>query len=217
VGKIAKMRFALKFVFNVFLINLASLSLTYAQDSQNPATNQITKFEVTQEIPDIELGNPHAEVKVIEYSALNCTHCARFHKEFFPQLKSKYIDTGQIKFIYRYFPIDLASVHAMAVIIALPQEKWFSAITKAYENQGKWMGQDLNKLAKLCGVPFETYQNNLHDQKRLDSIIAKRFNAEQRITIDATPTFHIFSPKGDILINTPITDAELEKKIASLL
>lgn len=207
----------LKLVFNIFLVNLVSLGTLHAQDSQNPSINQITKFEVVKEIPDIELGSPAAKVKLIEYSSLNCAHCARFHNAFFPRLKTKYISTGQIRYIYRYFPIDLTSVHSMAVIAALPQEKWFDAITKAYAQQKDWMGKEYTTLGKICGVSDEDCKKFIQDQKVLDSIIAKRFNAEQRLTIDATPTFHIISPKGEILINSPISDEELEKKITSLL
>jgi protein-disulfide isomerase len=207
----------LKFVFHLLIINLAFSGLIHAQDSQNQPANQITKFDVVKEIPDIELGSATAPMKIIEYSALNCAHCARFHNNLFPKLKSKYIDTGKIRFIYRYFSIDLGSVHAMAIVAALPPEKWFDAITTAYQKQKDWMGKDLNALAKVTGVSPEQSKKNLQDQALLDSIIAKRFNAEQRLTINATPTFHLISPKGDIFINTPISDEELEKKITSLL
>jgi protein-disulfide isomerase len=216
-GKLTKMSYLLRFVFNLLVINLIAFSLSYAQDSQNLSTNQISKFDNVKEIADIEVGSPTAPLKIIEYSALNCAHCARFHNTFFPQLHSKYIATGKARFIYRYFSIDLGSVHAMAVVAALPQNKWFDAITTAYKKQNEWMGKDLTVLAKVCGVSPEDSKKNTQNQHLLDSIIAKRFNAEQRLTINATPTFHLISPKGDIFINTPITDAELEKKITSLL
>jgi protein-disulfide isomerase len=210
----------LKLVFNIFLVNFISLGIIHAKDSQNPTRNQMTNFEVVKEIPDIELGSPTATVKVIEYSSLNCTHCARFHNTFFHRLKAKYISTGQVRFVYRYFPIDLTSVHLMAVITTLPQDKWFDAITKAYAQQKEWIGKEYTYMAKICGVSDEACKQSIQDENVLNAIIAKRYNAEQRHAeqpIDATPTFHLISASGDIFINTPISDAELEKKIAFLL
>lgn len=208
---------SLKFVLNIFFVNLIFLGIIHAQDSQNPDIKQITKFQTVKEMPDIEIGSPKAKLKLIVYSALNCSHCASFHNKVFPQLKAKYISTGQMQFIFRYFPIDLTSVHSMAVIAALPQEKWFDAITKAYARQKEWMGKEYTNLARICGLSDDKYKKTIQDSKVLDSIMAKRFNAEQRITINATPTFQLISSKGEIVIDKPISDKELDKKIASLL
>lgn len=206
------MRITQKIIYNLFFI-LMLLAINELKANQSVDGKQFSKFEVIQEIPDIEIGSPDAPVKLVEYSALNCAHCARFHLIAWPKLKQKYIDTGKVKFIYRYFPIDVTSIYAMAVVATLPQDKWFEAITKAYKCQRDWMGKDFSVLAQICEIPAKDYQKNLHDDKLRDSIIAKRFNAEQRITIEATPTFHIITATDSEVINYPISDADLEKKI----
>ena len=37
---------------------------------------------------------------------LTCPHCAIFHGEVFPKIKSELIDKGKVKYIFRDFPID---------------------------------------------------------------------------------------------------------------
>lgn len=56
-------------------------------------------------LPDIWMGSNSAPVTVIEYASLDCSHCAAFHAETWPTLKSKYIDTGKLHFVLREFPL----------------------------------------------------------------------------------------------------------------
>ena len=43
---------------------------------------------------------------------MTCPHCANFHKTTYPALKTKYIDTGKVRFIFREFPLDELAVAA---------------------------------------------------------------------------------------------------------
>jgi len=38
-----------------------------------------------------------------EYASMSCPHCAAFDENVFPMLKSKYIDTGKVRFVFREF------------------------------------------------------------------------------------------------------------------
>lgn len=54
---------------------------------------------------DAVLGNPEAPVTMIEFSDYQCPYCYSFWSKTFPQIKTQYIDTGKVKFVYRDFPI----------------------------------------------------------------------------------------------------------------
>src|SRR4051794_22208698 len=43
-------------------------------------------------LPDVVQGSKDAPVTIVEYASMTCTHCARFHADVYPTLKSKYID-----------------------------------------------------------------------------------------------------------------------------
>ena len=61
---------------------------------------------VTPHLKDVVLGDANAPVTVVEYAALTCHVCRDFAKQVFPRLKSTYIDTGKVKYIYRDFPLE---------------------------------------------------------------------------------------------------------------
>src|ERR1700733_8090241 len=49
------------------------------------------------------LGSANAKVTVVEYADYQCPFCEKWYTSVMPDLKSKYIDTGKIKFIYQDF------------------------------------------------------------------------------------------------------------------
>lgn len=52
---------------------------------------------------DFILGNHDAPVTMIEYSDFQCPFCGRFFKKIFPLIKTEYINTGKVKFVFRDF------------------------------------------------------------------------------------------------------------------
>ena len=61
---------------------------------------------------EMVLGDKNAPITVIEYASMTCPHCAHFHEQTYAAFKTKYIDTGQAKFIFREFPLDRLALAA---------------------------------------------------------------------------------------------------------
>jgi protein-disulfide isomerase len=55
---------------------------------------------------DHVLGKADAPNIIIDYFSLTCPHCANFHAAVLPAIKSEWIDTGRLRFVYRHFPSD---------------------------------------------------------------------------------------------------------------
>lgn len=53
---------------------------------------------------DVVLGQADAPVTLIEYASTTCPHCAAFHALMWEELKTNYIDTGRVRFVFREFP-----------------------------------------------------------------------------------------------------------------
>src|ERR671927_353262 len=58
-------------------------------------------------LPDIAIGSPKATVTLTEYASMSCPHCAAWGENVFPMLRTRYIDTGKIRFVFREFPLDI--------------------------------------------------------------------------------------------------------------
>ena len=58
-------------------------------------------------LPDMALGPANAPVTITEFASMTCPHCAAFNENVFPKIKSTYIDTGKIRYVFREFPLDI--------------------------------------------------------------------------------------------------------------
>jgi protein-disulfide isomerase len=54
-------------------------------------------------VGDHLLGNPKATVTIIEYSDYQCPFCGKFYRDTLQAVKTNYIQTGKISFVYRDF------------------------------------------------------------------------------------------------------------------
>ena len=53
-----------------------------------------------------------ARSTITEYASMSCPHCAAWGENVFPMLRSRYIDTGKVRFVFREFPLDLKAAGA---------------------------------------------------------------------------------------------------------
>ena len=66
---------------------------------------------------DRVLGRADAPVTVIEYASFTCSHCAAWTNDVLPDFKTRYIDTGKVKLVFRDLPTQPAQVAATAAAI----------------------------------------------------------------------------------------------------
>lgn len=52
------------------------------------------------------IGSADAPITIVEWSDYQCPYCAQAATEAFPQLREKYIDTGQVRYIAKDFPLS---------------------------------------------------------------------------------------------------------------
>ena len=53
---------------------------------------------------DRSIGRADAPVTVVEYASFACNHCADWHRFVYPGFKARFIDTGQVRFVFRNLP-----------------------------------------------------------------------------------------------------------------
>lgn len=78
------------------------------------------------------MGNPNAPIKLIEFGALSCSHCAEFSEKGFPKLRDEYIASGRVSYELRLFLLNaldmpavlLATCGAPEAVIPLSEQFW---------------------------------------------------------------------------------------------
>ncbi|WP_298859334.1 DsbA family protein [uncultured Sulfitobacter sp.] len=168
------------------------------------ANAQTTTGDVdTSSIPDMISGNPDATVEVIEYASFTCPHCATFHTGAFKKLKSEYIDTGKIKFIYREVYFDRFGLWASLIARCGGEEKFFGIADLIYADQDGWsragdpaaIVEELRKIGRLAGLDNETLEACLQDGDRAQNLVAWYQENAKADGIDSTPSFVINGKK----------------------
>lgn len=56
------------------------------------------------------IGNPDADVELVEYASLTCGHCKSFHIDVLSRIKADYIATGKVRFVFQEFPTEPINV-----------------------------------------------------------------------------------------------------------
>ncbi|KUR80040.1 thioredoxin domain-containing protein [Novosphingobium sp. FSW06-99] len=59
------------------------------------------------------MGNPDAPLKLVEYGALSCSHCAAFSTEGFPHLRDDYVNSGRVSYELRFFMLNMLDLPAV--------------------------------------------------------------------------------------------------------
>ena len=146
-------------------------------------------------LPENALGDEKAPITVIEYSSMTCPHCAHFHKDVLPEFKTKYIDTGKVRYIVREFPLDDIATAVVMLARCLPPDKYFNFVNVMYENQSVWNTDNpvpkLQLFAKQAGLTEDAFTKCLNDQTLMSNVTAIRTRASETLGVESTPTFFV--------------------------
>lgn len=202
------------------LAALAALSPLHPIDdamAQGAAAASVAK---PVSLPDMALGPAKAPVTIVEYASMTCPHCAGFEQNVFPMLKSKYIDTGKVRFVFREFPLDIKAAAASMLarcIAGGDAGKYFEAVDQLFKTQGQLMEHTTDTLKLIgkqqAGMSEEAVESCVKDQARLDKLKADQSFAFETLKVDATPTFFINGER----IKGAMSFEELDQKLSSLL
>jgi len=125
------------------------------------------------------LGNPRADVVIVEYSDTECPYCKRFHTTMHEVIDT-YGRDGTAAWVYRHFPIDTlhkkARKEAEATECAAElggNNAFWAYIDRVYEitpsNDGLNLAE-LPKIAKEIGLDEQKFENCLSSGKYADKV-----------------------------------------------
>ncbi|NQY40592.1 MAG: DsbA family protein [Henriciella sp.] len=88
-------------------------------------------------LTDIALGDADAPITIVEYASWTCPACLQFHNDVIPMLKADYVETGQVRFVFREFPTPPAniSVAGFALARCAGENNYYDAIDDLFAAQ----------------------------------------------------------------------------------
>lgn len=97
------------------------------------------------------IGNPDANVTIVEFADFQCPYCAQFNQQTYPQIYSNYIETGQVKMVAKDYPLteighDWARPAAMTMECIYREggdEAYFNVKETVYSNQNLLNGANV--------------------------------------------------------------------------
>lgn len=173
------------------LLLLGAPRFAQAQDTAEPPA-----------VPEMTLGDPNAPVTVIEYAMFSCPHCADFQRETFPQVKSEYIDTGKVYWIFREVYFNKPGLWAAMIARCAPQDRYFGIVDLILSTQTAWMMNSdgtvrddasmveaLYRIGRQAGLSDAEMDTCMNDRAFAESLVAEYQKNAGTDAIDSTPTF----------------------------
>jgi protein-disulfide isomerase len=148
--------------------------------------------------PGHALGSDSAPVTITEYADFQCPACGKFAVLTEPDVRTRLVNTGRVRWIFRDFPLDghpnSLPAH-LAAACAGEQGKFFEMHDELYFNQGRWAlekrpQREFRAYARAIGLDLGRYDECVDSKRYLARLTAMKDDALRR-GINETPTFDI--------------------------
>jgi protein-disulfide isomerase len=156
-----------------------------------PDTTSLLAIQPTDHV----LGDPKAPVTLIEYASFTCPHCAHFATQILPAVKTKWIDTGKVKLIYRDFPLDQTALKAAQLAECAGKDRYFAVVDMIFATQGTWAAAsdpigELAKGLRIAGMGDKEVKACLDDDAVSKGVLAD-YRGGETLGVNSTPTLFI--------------------------
>ena len=196
------------YIFGTFLLCFFINLKTFAADT-NVKNNLIV------------MGIDNAPIKIKVFSSFTCPHCATFHKNVIPKIKTSFVDKGIVQLIFLDFPLDLAAFNASKLLQCLDSEDQIIFLDAIYEKQNEWtkgsnineINGNLKKIVKNLGISLSNFDKCINNDDISDKILNIRIDAQQKYSINSTPTIIINEKKLDDSVSFENIKKIIEKLI----
>lgn len=177
--------------------------------AKNPGSEQGAVVSVSVD-DDPYMGRDDAPVVMIEFLDFECPFCKRFWEQSLPQLKTNYIDTGKVKFVYRDLPLPfhdpLSTQQSLAANCARSQQgnevysRYHDEIFTRTKSGGTGMSkEELYAIAADLGLDEATFRVCL-DSEQFKDEVSKDIADAQKVGASGTPTLLIGKSTTDGII-----------------
>ncbi|MFM9851916.1 MAG: thioredoxin domain-containing protein [Sphingomonadaceae bacterium] len=164
------------------------------------------------------MGNPAAPVKLVEYGALSCSHCAEFSEKSSATIKTM-VASGKLSYEYRPFLLNAIDVPAFLLARCGGAGPFFPISEQLYATQREWLAKTqaitpadqksfeamqpvqqtafladklgLIEFVKARGIGTDAAKACLADQKGIEALGKITEIGQTTFKVTGTPTFVI--------------------------
>lgn len=149
------------------LIIAGAIYITTKQQEPKPQGGENVQLAIAPiDANDHILGNPNADIVIVEYSDFECPYCKGFHTTM-KKIMDEYGPTGKVAWVYRHFP--LTQIHEKAQAAAEASE----CVAKLGGNNKFW--EYANAIS--AGSPESLTEENLLANAKTIGINEAEFKA----------------------------------------
>lgn len=145
------------------------------------------------------VGEPDAPVTIVEYTDYQCPYCSRHFEQTYPQIMENLVETGQVRYVFKDFP--LTNIHpqatdaAEAARCARDQEAFLEMHDMLFARQGEWAGQEnaieiFIDFADELELDTETFSECLNSNRHEEAVLAELQEGTE-LGVTGTPGFFV--------------------------
>lgn len=160
---------------------------------QSPEAASLRSAPGSGEAPFNLLGRADAPVTIIEFSDLQCPHCARHAAQVLPELRRNYVDTGKVRYAALELPLpshDQAFPAAVVARCAGEQGRYWEFREALFMERMRLGEETYAALARRFGLDEARLEACRRDGAQAEEVRADMALAA-RHGIRATPAFMI--------------------------
>jgi len=196
-------------------LSQAPFQQAFSEDLGETAKKLLT---AASPLGDRSLGKADAPVVMIEYASATCPHCAEFHAKLLPQIKTEYIDTGKVRFIFREFPLDQLALGAFMLARCVPEDKYFATLDLMFRRQRTWArandpADELFKITQMAGMDKAGFEACVKREDLAKAIVETSKKAAKDFTIKGTPAIFVNGQFVDAHEDMTAVKAALDRAI----
>ena len=159
---------------------------------------------ISENVPVLASEGGSSNVTMVEFGDYQCQYCARFHNETKDQIMDNFVNTGELRFVFKDFvindlPSDRAStLAAEASYCAADQGKYWQYHDVLYDNsRGEntgWVTEDsLKQFATRIGIQNLTEFSGCLQNHAHQDLVEANTQLANGLGLRSTPSFVIIS------------------------
>lgn len=140
--------------FLLALVLVATPLAAAAQDAAVPVAAPAAIAAIRAD--DRVVGSMDAPVTLTAYVSTTCSHCAHWHNDFLPAIMTKYVETGQVRVVYRDLPTPPSDIAEAGAVMArcVPAEKFDATLDSLYRHQPRFSASETDEQRRQKALPW---------------------------------------------------------------